>query len=152
MEEKKKSQVWLVSLEQSGLEQKQNKKCSKELISEYGPDQEEPIMFPIGYVLKHPEDWNSAFEDFGDGLIKPVEALSRAIYSGVDISHLEGELLTVVDASFADKQQREAIKSLIRNTIWRFNSSMERRVTEAYKSTDSQIVRNVEMKDFKIKV
>jgi hypothetical protein len=35
-----------------------------------------------------------------------------------DISNLVGQLLTIADASFQDKQQREAVKSLIKNTVW----------------------------------
>lgn len=35
-----------------------------------------------------------------------------------EISNLVGQLLTIADASFQDKQQREAVKSLIKNTVW----------------------------------
>jgi len=39
-----------------------------------------------------------------------------------DISNLVGQLLTITDASFQDKQQREAVKSLIKNTVWDWGS------------------------------
>ena len=35
-----------------------------------------------------------------------------------DIRNLEGKLLTVVDASFQDREQRRAVKSLVRRAIW----------------------------------
>lgn len=35
-----------------------------------------------------------------------------------DIRNLEGKLLTIVDASFQDREQRRAFKSLVRRTIW----------------------------------
>lgn len=131
MEEKEKSQVWLVNLEGGGLEQRSGK-YSKQLVSEYTPGQKAAIMFPIGYVLKHPEGWNS-YQVYR-GFEKSSNLVPRAIYDNVDISHLEGELLTVIDASFADKKQCEAIKSLVRQTIWRFNANQEQRLLEVYKS------------------
>lgn len=35
-----------------------------------------------------------------------------------DIRSLEGKLLTIVDASFSDQQQRKAVKDLVRNALW----------------------------------
>lgn len=35
-----------------------------------------------------------------------------------DIQTLEGRLLTIVDASFSDTQQRKAFKDLVRQAIW----------------------------------
>jgi hypothetical protein len=35
-----------------------------------------------------------------------------------DLQTIEGRLLTIVDASFSDQQQRKAVKDLIRNAIW----------------------------------
>jgi predicted kinase len=35
-----------------------------------------------------------------------------------DIRTLEGKLLTIVDASFTDREQRKAVKDLVRQTIW----------------------------------
>jgi len=36
----------------------------------------------------------------------------------VKFKHLEGELLTIIDASFPDIKQREAVKSMVRRTLW----------------------------------
>lgn len=35
-----------------------------------------------------------------------------------DVQTLEGKLLTLVDASFADPTQRKAVKDLVRQAIW----------------------------------
>lgn len=35
-----------------------------------------------------------------------------------DVDNLVGRILTIVDASFADKEQREAFKSIMRSTIY----------------------------------
>lgn len=32
---------------------------------------------------------------------------------------LEGKLLTIVEASYSDKEQRESVKSLVRENLWR---------------------------------
>jgi len=35
-----------------------------------------------------------------------------------EIRRIEGQMLTIIDASFTDKEQREAVKSLVRSNIW----------------------------------
>ena len=130
MEDNSTSQVWLVSQEQH-LANGKNGKISKKLLFEYEPGK--PLCLPIGYVIKHPDGKSSSFEDYG-GFTKQTDLVPRPVISGVEISHLEGELLTIVDASFADKGQREAMKSLIRNTLWTFNQRAERKVEEIFKS------------------
>jgi hypothetical protein len=132
METRPKSQVWIVNLEQQGLGGGYGK-YSKQLSSEYEPGQKSAILFPVGYVIKHPDNQGAMYQDFG-GFQKQSDIVARAIYDGVDISHLEGELLTVMDAAFTDKQQCEAIKSLVRNTIWKFNANQVRKVEEIFKS------------------
>lgn len=43
-----------------------------------------------------------------------------------EIRNLEGKILTIIDASFTDVKQREAVKSLIRESIWyRWAGSLE---------------------------
>ena len=34
------------------------------------------------------------------------------------IRQIEGQMLTIADASFVDQEQRRAVKSLIKNTLW----------------------------------
>lgn len=36
----------------------------------------------------------------------------------MDIQNLEGKLLTIADASFQDKEQRKAVKDILRRTLW----------------------------------
>jgi hypothetical protein len=35
-----------------------------------------------------------------------------------DIRNLDGRLLTIIDASFSDREQRRAVKNLVRNALW----------------------------------
>jgi hypothetical protein len=133
-ENKKPSEIWIVNLEQQMLDKNTVHNYSSQLSGTYTPGQKEPVLFPIGYVLKHDGGANS-YEVWDKGFEKQKEVIARPIYDGTDVSHLEGELLTVIDASFADKSQREAIKSLVRNTIWRFNARKEREVEEVFKAS-----------------
>lgn len=41
-----------------------------------------------------------------------------ALLSYSDINSLYGRLLTIVDASFTDREQRKAVKDLVRNALW----------------------------------
>ena len=40
-------------------------------------------------------------------------------------SYMEGQILTIIDASISEKNQREAVKSLIRNTLCDNRRSLE---------------------------
>lgn len=35
-----------------------------------------------------------------------------------DIRNLEGRILTIVDASLSDQQQKKAVKDIVKQTIW----------------------------------
>lgn len=45
------------------------------------------------------------------------EMMAHVVWPG-QFGNLEGKLLTIVDASFADTQQRKAVKDLVRQTLW----------------------------------
>lgn len=47
-----------------------------------------------------------------------------------DVSRLIGKLLTIADASFADKQQREGVKSIIKQTVWAWGKEWHVAATE----------------------
>ena len=47
-----------------------------------------------------------------------------------EVSGLVGKLLTVADASFQDKQQREAVKSLIKQMVWDWSKEWHLGVNE----------------------
>lgn len=49
--------------------------------------------------------------------IKREEAYETFGFFYTQISFLEGKLLTVVDASYSDREQREAIKSLVKKEV-----------------------------------
>jgi sensor domain CHASE-containing protein len=63
--------------------------------------------------------------------VKPV----KEILSEVVAKKLVGELLTLVDASYSDKAQREAIKSLVRQSVQKalneLNSQLETQLIDA---------------------
>ena len=40
-------------------------------------------------------------------------------------SYMEGQLLTIIDATIPNKDQGEAVKSLIRNTLWDNRRALE---------------------------
>lgn len=134
MESKEKSKVWLVSLESDSLSQKERKKIKKDLLFEYKPGEE--LILPVGYIIEHPRSYKHIWEDYGDGFSQPTNIVANAIYSGVQISHLEGELLTLMDAAFPDKEQGKAIKDLVSQTLWKFNYSQAKRVKAIFESED----------------
>lgn len=35
-----------------------------------------------------------------------------------EIRRIEGQMLTIIDAAFTDREQREAVKSIVRSNIW----------------------------------
>lgn len=47
-----------------------------------------------------------------------------------DVSNLVGKLLTVADASFQDKEQREGVKSLIKQIVWAWGKDWHIAATE----------------------
>jgi len=54
--------------------------------------------------------------------VKPTELYEVLLgFSLESKKNLEGRILTIVDSSFTDKTQREAVKSLVRNALWDMN-------------------------------
>jgi len=47
-----------------------------------------------------------------------VKEFSEAKVELNEVSYLVGQLLTIVDGSFANKEQRDAVKSLVKKTVW----------------------------------
>lgn len=50
----------------------------------------------------------------------PNDSKFTIVYGNLNnmVSHLEGKLLTIMEASISNKEQLEAVKSLVRQTIW----------------------------------
>ena len=61
------------------------------------------------------EGYNKALKE----ALKPLEEMGffACIYYQ-EIQHLEGRLLTIIDAAFVDREQRKAVKDLVRKTLW----------------------------------
>lgn len=55
-------------------------------------------------------------DELEDGSTRPAEK-RYSFWEGY-INTLVGKLLTIVDAIITDKQQKEAVKDLVKNTIW----------------------------------
>lgn len=47
-----------------------------------------------------------------------------------EVSNLVGQLLTLADASYSDKQQREGVKSLIKQIVWTWGKDWHHAATE----------------------
>lgn len=58
-----------------------------------------------------------------EGEDSPVEKEINGAYpvlKGESFRHLEGKLLTLCDATFTNKEQREAFKKMITSTLWSY--------------------------------
>lgn len=123
----KKSQVWLIS-QQSTLGNVKAE-IKKELLFEYMPNNGEPLFLPIGHVIYHEDSFS--YEDYDDYQVQR-NIVPYPVYTVKQISKLEGELLTLADTSFTDREQREAFKSILRRTLWGFNKIQERKLQEMF--------------------
>jgi hypothetical protein len=64
-----------------------------------------------------------------DGLCSnPIQGTQKifAFIGYKDISYLEGKILTIIDATLADKDQRSAAKDIIRQTIRGWANDLDR--------------------------
>lgn len=117
-----KTKVWLVRANEHGT------KADKTLIDEYSSGDKAKAT-PSGYLryigIAYEHSEPNSFEMPGN---IPINPIGYALYSPIEVSHLEGELLTLADATFSEKEQREAFKSLLRTTLWKYNRSLERTV------------------------
>ncbi len=61
-------------------------------------------------------------------LVKPVKSaelgpdITAVRLDAGEISRLEGQMLTIVDAAISDPVQRKAVKDIVRREIWNFGS------------------------------
>lgn len=76
---------------------------------------------PIGFVV-YDEVEISKSEEADADLAIPASGMNGIypIMLGDRFSHLEGKLLTLADMTFTNKEQREAFKSVTRQTLWDF--------------------------------
>jgi hypothetical protein len=76
-------------------------------------------LYPIGVVYDH-----------GKGELNDL--VGKPISGNPEISDLVGQVLTVVDAMISDKEQREAFKSLMRQTLYGYANDKEKEVCQVY--------------------
>lgn len=99
---------------------------------------------PIGFVV---EDTEEHYEEHANGMVSGGRSplgLNGTYPAMLDspFSNMEGKLLTLCDATFTNKEQREAFKSVVRETIWNmFNNEIA--ITEAsfHKSDPNWMIR-----------
>lgn len=64
--------------------------------------------------------------------VSPVQSVSDGKFQWslvameTQFNFLLGKLLTIVDASFSDQEQRKAVKDLVRNVVWEQKTHIER--------------------------
>lgn len=88
-------------------------------------DQHPGGLSPIGIVYDHQNDDKT---DFGIG----NNIVGKPLSGNPQISDLVGKVLTIADAMFVDRDQREAFKSLLRQTIYGYANDGEKQVSQAY--------------------
>lgn len=74
----------------------------------------------VSIVLRYVESWGSKSSQ----VMNEPEIIPIHIEAG-SIRHLEGMVLTLVEAVTADHTQREAIKSLARQTVWNWGREVQ---------------------------
>lgn len=82
------------------------------------------FAFPKGFVVFDSEQES----DGGSSGYVPLGMNGQyPMLQGDDISHLEGQLLTLCDATFTNKEQREAFKGMVKNILWdNYNGHVDR--------------------------
>lgn len=76
-------------------------------------------MSNLAMVTPTSMEVTEAYEKALKEALKPI--VEMGFYAAIfyqDIQHLEGKILTIVDASFTDREQRKAVKDLIRRSFW----------------------------------
>ena len=66
---------------------------------------------------------------------RPVSDTTAVIWDYVDENRLVGKLLTYIDATYTDKEQREAHKNLVRDVVYGYAGELH---TRANQTIDSQ--------------
>lgn len=119
------SKVWIILSDDQGT----TKSVRKELAYEYNVETSSPTdySFPIGIVFDHGD---------GSGIHRSdspyVSIAADPIVGAVQTGNLVGRLLTLVDATFTDLEQRKAFKDMVSQTVYRWNSDNEDRVVQCY--------------------
>lgn len=70
--------------------------------------------------------------DKDDEGIRRVSDDLAAVLSVDDINVIVGKLLTVIDATFVDKEQRQAMKDIFKTELWSWEQILVQRITPAW--------------------
>lgn len=72
------------------------------------------------------------FEPDTDGSVRSSADFEPVIDIG-DMNHLVGKLLTLIDATFVDEKQREAMKDIFRTVLWDWDMYLRDQMSLAWK-------------------
>jgi hypothetical protein len=75
---------------------------------------------PVGIVYEH------------DNFMESLHAIPLLSYT--EVNSILGKILTFVDATYTDKEQREATKKILRTTIWEYNNYLQDRLKRSVKN------------------
>lgn len=65
----------------------------------------------------------TGFDSLADGTTQSSDDIDPVVYID-NINHLTGKLLTLIDATFTDVDQRKAMKEIFKQEIWSWYGSM----------------------------
>lgn len=123
-----KSKVWLIQCNNKG-------QVKTTHLYDYDPHDAAPDdWYGIEGILYQHSGEPNVYESYDDVFSVGHNTVGYKMYTSRDISNLEGKLLTLADASFTDENQRKAFKSLLTQTLWRFNGDQEAKLREMFKS------------------
>lgn len=131
-EKKSESKMWLIA-DHSGVYSNEAPTVSepvKILLETYEPEYTLPSknVVPVGIVYEHDSD-----ED-----IVHLRYYAIPLLGYSEVNAILGKILTFVDATYTDKEQREATKKILRTTIWEYNNYLQEQLTNGFKRAKEQ--------------
>lgn len=92
--------------------------------------------FPVALVWEH--EYESKQPE-----INPQNIYVQAILDQSVIDKIVGQLLTHIDATYADKDQREAQKKIVRRLVWDFNNELTETYRTHFRFIDAKIQQQI---------
>ena len=97
-------------------------------------DTSRPILSDDSIVYEYIENEDN---DAKQGMRESAQRAQITPIYGFDVvKNLEGKLLTHIEATFTDREQREAHKSLIRTMLWDSYKKLEQESREAFQYSE----------------
>lgn len=133
-EKKSESKMWLLA-DHQGVYTNEAPTVSepvKILLETYQPSDTLPSrsVVPMGIVYEH--------EYHEDELARGLRYHAIPLMGYSEVNAILGKILTFVDATYTDKEQREATKKILRTTIWEYNNYLQEQITNGMKRAKEQ--------------